>query len=307
VESIPELQRQVRQLLKERDAVLLVHYYQRPEVQDIADHLGDSLELSLRAASSKAKAIVFAGVDFMAETAKLVNPDAIVLHPNVMAKCPMAAMVDPQSLRAHKAANPGVPVVAYVNTSAAVKAESDICCTSANAVEVVGSLGAPKVTFIPDTNLGLYVQRHLPDVEIICWPGYCHTHRDIQSIDIKRLKEQHPEAEVVVHPECTPDVIDLADHVASTSGIVKWVTASPSKHFIIGTEAGLIHHLKKLRPDATFIQSPPAICPNMKRIGLVDVRDALVRMAPRVELPADIVERARRPVERMLALRRPPA
>jgi len=305
VESIPELQRQVRQLLKERDALLLVHYYQRPEVQDIADHLGDSLELSLRAASSKARVIVFAGVDFMAETAKLVNPEAVVLHPNVMAKCPMAGMVDADSLRAHKAANPGVPVVAYVNTSAAVKAESDMCCTSANAVEVVGSLGAPRVAFVPDTNLGLYVQRHLPNVEVLCWPGYCHTHQDIQASDIRRLKEQHPEAEVVVHPECTPDVIDLADHVASTSGIVKRVTTSRSKHFIIGTESGLIHHLKKLRPDATFIQSPPAVCPNMKRITLVDVRDALVRMQPRVEIPADIIERARRPVERMLAMRRP--
>ena len=299
--GVGEVQSEVRRLLKERDAVLLVHYYQRAEIQDIADHLGDSLELSLRAATSKAKVIVFAGVDFMAETAKLVNPGSTVLHPNVLAKCPMAAMIDAPSLRQWRSENPGVPVVAYVNTSAAVKAESDICCTSANAVDIVGSLGARRVLFVPDTNLALYVQRHLPDVEVDCWPGYCHTHSDIQRDDILRLKERHPGAEVVVHPECPPDVIDVADHVASTSGIIRWVQSSKARTFIIGTEEGLLHHLRKLRPDATFLQSPPPVCPNMKRITLFDVRDSLVRMETRIELDLDLIERARRPVERMLA------
>ncbi len=298
-----EAQSEVRTLLKERDAVLLVHYYQRPEVQDIADHLGDSLELSLRAATSKAKVIVFAGVDFMAETAKLVNPHSIVLHPNVRSKCPMAAMIDAPTLREWRSENPGVPVVAYVNTSAAVKAESDICCTSANAVEIVGSLGARRVMFVPDTNLALYVQRHLPDVEVMCWPGYCHTHTDIQRDDLLRLKERHPGAEVVVHPECTPDVIDIADHVASTSGIIRWVQSSNARTFIIGTEEGLVHHLRKVRPDALFLQSPPPVCPNMKRTTIFDVRDSLTRMETRIELDPDLIERARRPVERMLAHR----
>jgi len=299
-----EAQSEVRRLLEQRGAVLLVHYYQRPEVQDIADHLGDSLELSLRAAASKAKVIVFAGVDFMAETAKLVNPQSTVLHPNVGARCPMAAMIDAPSLREWKAANPGVPVVAYVNTSAAVKAESDICCTSANAVDIVASLGARRVMLVPDTNLALYVQRHLPDVEVMCWPGYCHTHTGIQRDDLLRLKETHPGAEVVVHPECTPQVIDVADHVASTSGIIRWVKSSKASTFIIGTEEGLVHHLRKVRPDATFLQSPPPLCPNMKRITLLDVRDSLERMETRIELDPELIGRARRPVERMLARKR---
>jgi quinolinate synthase len=296
------LQRDVRGLLADREAILLVHFYQRPEVQDIADHLGDSLDLSMRAATAHARVIVFAGVDFMAETAKLVSPSSMVLHPNTLARCPMAGMADAEAVREMRSRNPGVPVVAYVNTSAAVKAESDICCTSANAVEVVGSLGAPRVIFVPDTNLGLYVQRYLPEVEILCWPGYCHTHQDIQAGDLRRLKELHPGAEVVVHPECTPDVIDIADHVASTRGIVKWVQTSRSKTFIIGTEEGLVHQLRKVRPDARFIQSPPPVCPNMKRISLENIRACLEHLEPRVDLDPGLIERARRPVERMLAL-----
>jgi quinolinate synthase len=303
VETVKELQDEVRQLLVERRAVLLVHYYQRPEIQEIADHLGDSLGLSLEASRTDADVIVFAGVDFMAETAKLVNPERTVLHPNVRSRCPMAAMADPVSVKLVKAENPGVPVVSYVNTTAAVKAESDICCTSRNAVDVVRNLGVEKVIFVPDTNLGLYVQRMVPEVEIIPWPGYCHAHQDIHEEDIERLMAQHPDAEVVVHPECTPPVIDIADHVASTSGIVKWIQASRAKEFIIGTEEGLIHHLKRLRPDATFLQSPPALCPNMKRITLQDVRDAVRDLRVKIELDADLIERAKLPVERMLAMK----
>ncbi len=302
METVKELQDEVRQLLGERRAVLLVHFYQRPEIQDIADHLGDSLGLSLEASRTDADVIVFAGVDFMAETAKLVNPERTVLHPNVRSRCPMAAMADPISVRLVKSENPGVPVVSYVNTTAAVKAESDICCTSRNAVDVVRNLGAERVIFVPDTNLGLYVQRMVPEVEVIPWPGYCHAHQDIQAEDIERLRVHYPDAMVVVHPECTPPVIDIADHVASTTGMVNWVQASEAREFIIGTEEGLIHQLKRVRPDATFLQSPPALCPNMKRITLQDVRDSLRDMKVRIELDPDLIERAKRPVERMLAL-----
>ena len=304
MEDFGELQSEVRQLLEERRGVLLVHFYQRPEVQDIADHLGDSLGLALEASKTDAEVIVFAGVDFMAETAKLVNPGRTVLHPNVRSRCPMAAMADPLAVRLVKEENPGVPVVSYVNTSAAVKAESDICCTSRNAVDVVEGLGSERVIFVPDTNLGLYVQRMVPEIEVIPWPGYCHTHQDIQAEDIQRLRAHHPDAEVVVHPECTPPVIDLADHVASTNGIVKWVRTSGARAFIIGTEEGLIHHLRKVRPDATYLQSPPALCPNMKRITLLDVRNSLRDMGVAVELDPGLIERAKRPVERMLKMER---
>jgi quinolinate synthase len=298
-----ELQERARELAGEVNAVLLVHYYQTQDIQQIADHLGDSLELALQASMTEVDVILFAGVDFMAETAKLVNPGKTVLHPNVMSKCPMAAMVDP-SFRAVKEANPGGPVVAYVNTSAAVKAEADICCTSANAVAVVRSLGAERVVFVPDTNLGFYVQRRLPEVDVLPWPGYCHVHQSIKVEDILALRRRYPDAELLVHPECTPMVISMADHVASTSGISKRVAESSSTEFIIGTEEGLVHHLRELRPDAAFHVLPPGICPNMKRITLVDIVRSLETMETQVELDPEIIERARRPVDLMLALRR---
>jgi quinolinate synthase len=226
----------------------------------------------------------------------------MVLHPNPSARCPMAAMVDPETLARVKKLHPGIPVVAYVNTSAAVKAESDICCTSANAVEVVESLGAERVIFVPDTNLGLYVQGRLPEVEVICWPGYCHVHQTIKVEDLLSLKDQHPEAEVLVHPECTPMVTKLADQVGSTRGIARHVESSPAREFIIGTEEGLVNHLRTLRPDAEFYVVPPGLCPNMKRITILDVMRCLEGLETRVELGAELIERAGRPVDRMLEL-----
>ena len=302
--DLSQLQRRVRALVEERNAVLLVHFYQTLDIHQVADRLGDSLDLAMRAARTDAEVIVFAGVDFMAETAKLVNPAKTVLHPNIRSRCPMAAMVDPTTLRRVKENNPGVPVVAYVNTSAAVKAESDICCTSANAVKVVESLGAEKVIFVPDTNLGLYVQRRLKGVDVLSWPGYCHVHQAIQVGDVLDLQDQYPDAEVLVHPECTPMVTELADLVASTRGIARRVTESPAKEFIIGTEEGLVHHLRELRPDAEFYVVPPGLCVNMKRIPILDILGSLERMETRVELDADLIERASRPVDRMLALGR---
>jgi quinolinate synthase len=299
-----ELQQRVRDLVEELNAVLLVHFYQTKDIQDVADRLGDSLDLAMRASKTEADVIVFAGVDFMAETAKLVNPGKTVLHPNINAKCPMAAMTDPESLRRIKERNPGVPVVAYVNTSAAVKAEADICCTSANAVGVVESLAVDKVIFVPDTNLGLYVQRMLPNVEILCWPGYCHVHQNIKVDSILAMVDQHPDAEVLVHPECTPMVVDMADFVASTRGIAKRVTESPSKEFIIGTEEGLVHHLRTLRPDAEFFVAPPGICPNMKRITILDILNSLENNVTHVVLRPEVIERAKVPVDRMLEIKR---
>ena len=294
------LQNEILKLKKDRDAIILGHNYQRKEIQEISDFLGDSYGLSVQATKTPAKIIVFCGVDFMAESAKILNPEKMVLHPNLRAKCPMAAMVDVKSLKELKAEHPGAPVVSYVNTSADVKAESDICCTSANAVKIVKSLPDKKVIFVPDTNLGLYVQRFVKDKELVLWPGYCPTHVNIKKEDLLKLKSEHPDAEILVHPECTPDVIDIADFAFSTEGIMKHVIASPKKEFIIGTEANMLHRLRKEAPGKILYSVPSATCPNMREITLENVRDSLVKLRYKVELPEDIIRRARIPLERMI-------
>lgn len=296
-----DLRDEIAALKKQRRAVILGHNYQRKEVQEVSDFLGDSYGLSVQASKTDAKVIVFCGVDFMAESAKILNPEKTVLHPNPKAQCPMAAMVDVTSLKELKAEHPGAPVVAYVNTTADVKAESDICCTSANAVKIVQSLPDKKIIFIPDTNLGLYVQRFVKDKEIVLWPGYCPTHVNITKRDLQELKKRHPEAEVLVHPECTPDVIDFADFAYSTEGIIKHVVASPKKEFIIGTEENMLHRLRKEAPDKVLYAPPNATCPNMREITLEDVRDSLVKLQFRIELPDEIIRRAKLPLERMIA------
>jgi len=295
------LQKEVLDLKKEKNAIILGHNYQRKEVQEISDFLGDSYGLSVQASKTTAKVIVFCGVDFMAESAKILNPEKTVLHPNLNAKCPMAAMVDVKSLKELKAEHPGAPVVSYVNTSADVKAESDICCTSANAVKIVQSLPDKKIIFVPDTNLGLYVQRFVKDKEIVFWPGYCPTHVNIKVEDLRKLKQQHPNAEILVHPECTPDVIDFADFASSTEGIIKHVVSSAKNEFVVGTEANMLHRLRKEAPGKTFYEVPNATCPNMREITLEDVRDSLVKMRYKIELPPDIIKRAKVPLERMIA------
>jgi len=297
---VNDLQKAVGQLKKEKAAIILGHNYQRKEVQEVSDFLGDSYGLSVQASKTAANVIVFCGVDFMAESAKILNPEKTVLHPNLRARCPMAAMVDAKSLRELKAEHPGAPVVSYVNTSAEVKAESDICCTSANAVKIVKSLPDKKIIFVPDTNLGLYVQRFVKDKEIIFWPGYCPTHVNISKKNLESLKGQHPDAEILVHPECTPDVIDIADYAFSTEGILRHVQGSPKKEFIIGTEENMIHRLRKEAPGKVFYSVPNATCPNMREISLEDVRDSLVKMQFRIELPEEIIRRARIPLERMI-------
>ncbi len=295
-----ELAERIARLKRERNAVILAHNYQLGEVQDVADFVGDSLELSRKAAATEAEVIVFCGVMFMAETAKLLSPERTVLIPDPRAGCPMCDMAPAEAVRKRKADLPGVPVVAYVNTTAAVKAEADICCTSANAAAVVNSLPEQRLLFLPDRNLGLWVQRHT-DKEVILWDGYCPTHQRIRAQDISRLKAQHPGAPVVVHPECTPEVIALADEVLSTGQMVRWARETPAREVIVGTEVGLIHRLQKDSPDKRFLPvTLLTTCPNMKRITLEKVAWALEDMEHPVEVPEDIAGPARRAIERML-------
>ena len=298
--ALAELAERIARLKTERKAVILAHNYQLGEVQDIADFVGDSLELSRQATQVDAEVIVFCGVMFMAETAKLLNPQRTVLIPDPRAGCPMCDMAPVEEVRKRKAELPGVPVVAYVNTTAAVKAETDICCTSANAVKVVNSLPDARILFVPDRNLGHWVQRHT-DKEIILWDGHCPTHQRILAKQVLALKEEHPQAVVVVHPECTPDVIDLADEVLSTGQMIRWARQADANEVIVGTEIGLIHRLQQENPGKRFIPiSKLTTCPNMKRITLEKVLWALEDMYCRVEVPTEIAAPARQAIERML-------
>jgi quinolinate synthase len=273
-------------------------------VQEVADLVGDSLELARAAAKAEADVIVFAGVDFMAETAAILSPAKTVLLPAADACCPMAEMVTPGEVRVLRERFPEAAVVAYVNTSAAVKAESDICCTSANAVAVVESLDAEQVIFLPDRNLGRYVARFTKK-EILPWEGYCIVHDRMTADEVLAARRAHPEAEVLVHPECRPEVIDLADHVFSTSGMVRHACDSPRREFIIGTEVGLLHQLEKKCPGKVFYPlSKKAICVNMKKTNLAKVCATLEECKPRVTVPEDTAARARVAIQRMLDLPR---
>ena len=294
--------KKLEKLKKERNAIILAHNYQRPEIQDIADFVGDSLALAMKAKQTDADVIVFCGVDFMAESAKIINPDKIVLFPDEKAKCPMAAMVDAESLIKLKEKY-DYDVVSYINTTAAVKAVSDICCTSANAVKVVQSR-PDGVIFVPDENLGNYVMRFVKDKDIILWPGFCPTHMGISLKDIMKLKEEHPQAEILAHPECTPDVIDIADKVASTEGMVRYAMESDSREFIVATERELCYRMKKEMPDKEFYPVKNAVCPTMKKITLEKVIKSLEEMKPQIKLSEEIMEKAKKPLEKMLEMGR---
>ena len=287
-------------LKKERNAVILVHNYQRGEVQDIADFVGDSLELSQKAARTDADVVVFCGVQFMAETAAILCPDRTVLLPDINAGCPMADMITAERLREKKKELPGAAVVCYVNSSAEVKAESDVCCTSANAVKIVESLDSGEILFVPDQYLGHYVSTKT-EKKLHLWPGYCPTHVKIRREDILARKQEHPQAKAVVHPECRPEVIELADAVLSTSGICRFSRETEAEEIIIGTEIGIIHRLKKENPGKRFIpMSERAVCPNMKLTTLEKVLWSLKEMTPRVTVPEPVRVRAMRAVDRML-------
>ncbi len=297
------MESEIRTLKKERNAIILAHYYQRPEIQDIADFVGDSLQLSQKAASTDAEVIVFCGVDFMAESAAILSPDKTVILPELKAGCPMARMVDAESLRQWKAEQPGAKVVCYVNSSAEVKAESDICCTSSNAKEVVESLAGADILFVPDQNLGRFVSEKLGR-SFDLWPGYCKTHDRLRVEDIQVARGLHPKAEILVHPECREEVWRLADYVGSTAGIIRFAQASTNEEFIIGTESGILHELKKTCPGKIFyLASDKLVCPNMKATTLEKVRDALRDMSSRISVPEGIRVRAKQALDRMLVLK----
>ncbi len=326
--DIPELRDRIFKLKKEKNAIILAHNYQRPEVQDIADITGDSLELSRAAAGTDNDVIVFCGVHFMAESASILSPDKTVLLPELGAGCPMADMVtvkgprrtkrdlyydvlgitfafaDDFTLLDMKNKYPGVPVVAYVNTSAAVKAESDICCTSSNVVKVVESLKEDTIICIPDRNLSAYAARRTKK-NIISWDGFCnvhHAHLDVE--DAKRAKAEHPDALLVIHPECPPDVQDMADYITSTSGMLRYCKESNHKEFLIGTEEGLLHRLRKDNPDKQFfVLNKQMVCPNMKRTKLESVLRALENMEHVIKVPEEIRIPAKRALDRMLEIK----
>lgn len=293
-----ELIEKINKLKKEKNAVILVHNYQGPEIYEVADFLGDSLELAKKAKQTDADIILFCGVDFMAEAAKIINPNKIVLHPDKLASCPMANMLSPELILKEKEKHPDAAVVSYINTTAAIKAVSDICCTSANSIKVVNSLKQDEIIFTPDRNLGAYTQTKT-DKKIMPLQGYCYVHENISVDEIKKAKELHPKAEVIVHPECKPEVIELADGVCSTSQMISHVKNSPAKEFIIGTEFGMLHRLELECPDKKYYTTPK-ICVGMKKITLEKVYDCLKDESPEVNINPDIMEKARKALEAML-------
>ncbi len=288
----------IKTLRTKRNAVILAHMYQIPEIQDIADHVGDSLGLSRLAAKTDAETILFCGVHFMAETAAILSPSKTVLVPDLNAGCPMANMVMPRQLAEYRAKNPDTVVVTYVNSSAAVKALSDICCTSANAVQVVDSVPKEKnILFVPDRNLGL----GRDNIEL--WPGFCPTHERLLPETVAAARAAHPGAPVVAHPECRPGVLEQADFVASTTGILDFCRKSDAKEFLIATEIGALHPLRKENPGKTFHPlSVIADCPNMKLNSLEKMAWALEDMQPVVTVPQDVAKKALAPIERMLEI-----
>lgn len=306
--TIPErntqfLKEEIKRISKEKNAVILTHIYQRLEVQDIADHVGDSLALSRFAAKTDADIIVFCGVHFMAETAKLLNPLKTVLLPDLQSGCPMADMISVDDLRAFKAEHPGAPVVCYVNSSADVKAESDVCCTSTNAVQVVSSFKEREVIFVPDKGLGVWVQEQLPDKKLHIYDGFCPTHYQITPKDVFVMREKYPEAVVVAHPECDPEVWRLADFVGSTSQIYKFVSNHAKSQFIILSEQGLVARMQRDMSHKTIVTTfPLPLCPNMKYHRLENVLNALVENINEIQIKPEIFEKAALTITRMFAL-----
>ncbi len=298
-----ELAAEVARLKEEKNAVILAHNYQIGEVQDVADYVGDSFGLAQKAAEVDAEVIIFCGVHFMAESAKILAPEKKVILPVKEAGCPLADMADVEAVRAKKKEHPDAALVAYVNTSAAVKAEIDVCCTSSNAVKVVESLPEEKIIFLPDKNLGQYIADQT-DKEIIIWEGYCITHHRVDLEELKKAREAHPEAPIAVHPECQPEVVREADYVGGTSGILKFARETDAQSIIIGTEMGMLHRLKKENPGKTFyLLSPRLICVNMKKTTLEKVAESLQNLSPQIEVEEEIAQKARKSLERMLAIK----
>ena len=297
-----ELQEEVLELKRALNAIIVAHNYQRPEVQDIADFTGDSLELARKCVGIKAKVIVFCGVLFMAETAAILNPGTMVLLSHRDAGCPLADTIDVDSLREWKGRYPEAAVVAYVNTTAAIKAESDICCTSANGVEVVNAIPDEEILFIPDRNLGHYVSTRT-DKKLILYPGFCATHDNLSVEEVKAARQRYPQAKVLVHPECRPEVIELADAALSTSQMLRYAKGSNAKIFLIGTEEGMLYPLRKQNPDKEFhLVSNSLICPDMKKTTLETVIETMKARKNIVTVPEEIRVRAKKAIDRMLAI-----
>ncbi|MDR2459484.1 MAG: quinolinate synthase NadA [Deltaproteobacteria bacterium] len=300
-----DIKKKIRQLAKERDAIIISHYYCVPDIHDVADFVGDSLGLSQEAARSPQKLIIFCGVHFMAETASILCPDKTVILCNIDAGCPMADMITPEALAKRKEELPGVPVLTYVNSSAPVKAISDICCTSANAVKVMQTFQEDRILFTPDRNLAMYTQKFVPDKEILLWPGFCPTHHRVNVKEVKALKKAHPKALTLAHPECQAKVLAEADFIGSTSGIIKTASETDRRELIILTEEGVIYPLKKKNPEKVFLTpKTPMICPNMKKNTLQNILDCLTTNSPIIKVEEDIRILALRAVERMLAVPR---
>ncbi|MGE5474359.1 MAG: quinolinate synthase NadA [Ignavibacteriales bacterium] len=296
-----ELVEEIRKLKKEKNAVIVAHNYQVDEVQEIADIVGDSFALSRYCANNPADVIVFCGVKFMAESAKILSPEKIVLLPEKDAGCPMADMAEPEALKRMKDEYPDAAVVCYINSSAEVKAESDICCTSSNALQILKSIPQKRVIFVPDQNLGQYVANMIPEKEVILWNGYCVTHHGIKPEEVKKIKEIHPDAFLLVHPECKPEVVEMADFVGSTKQIIDFANKCEIKKYIIGTEMGVLLSLKKQNPDKEFyLMSQGLICPNMKKTSLKSVYEALRDMKYPIEVPEEVRVKAKICLDRML-------
>jgi len=293
---------EIKKLKAERNAIILSHFYTRSEVQEVADFVGDSLSLCKAAVNSKADIIVFAGVHFMAESASIISPEKTVLLPVPDAGCPMADMITAEALREAKEKYPDAAVVCYVNSSAAVKAESDICCTSANAVNVVNSIENREIIFVPDKNLGAFVSLHT-DKQVHLWPGFCHVHDNISDEDIKELNKQYPNAEFFAHPECRPEVLSYANRILSTSGIIREVGNSDAAEFIIGTEKEIVRNLKKKYPDKKFYPaSGKTFCYNMKKITLEAILSSLQNAEYEIHVPEHVRVKARKALDRMLEI-----
>jgi len=304
------LMEQIRELARQRNAIILAHNYQWPDVQDVADVTGDSLGLALTAQKTGAQTIVFCGVHFMAESAKILNPEKKVLLPNLAAGCSLADSISPESLEDWKARYPGYTVVTYVNSSAEVKALSDICCTSANAVSVVRSLPTDKILFTPDRNLGSWVAKQVPEKDIVIYDGVCPTHDVLRGANVKKVRSSFPDAVVIAHPECREDIIAIADEVCSTTAMIDRIARHPdARTFIVATESGIIHQMKKRYPDREFIMADGCIgcrlhCPYMKMITLADVKRSLLEDKFEVTVEPDVIVGARRALDRMLAVPR---
>ncbi|MBN2259015.1 MAG: quinolinate synthase NadA [Clostridiales bacterium] len=294
---------EINRIKKEKNAVILAHNYQIGEIQDIADFVGDSLQLAKKAKDIKQDLIIFCGVTFMAESAKILNPNKKVILPVLDAGCPMADMATAEKINVFKKENPNLKVVTYVNSSAEVKAVSDVCCTSSNAVDVVEKLGAEKILFAPDKNLGTYVDEQVEGVEVLKWKGFCPIHERVTVEDIDRARSEHPGMEILVHPECPVEVFHKADFVGSTAQILEYVKNSELKGFIIGTEMGILHTLKKENPNKEmFILTEKLICENMKKTTLEDVYKALRDEENEIVIEGHIAIKANEALERMLNL-----